>query len=218
MAWQVEREERYLSEGERIVIFARLSWVYGAIPVLRVVLIAIGIALVESNALGWWLLPLSVLAIQWIRSAGFAGDLGFFAVAAIIALTWFASTYALDDATRWAVLAAVLTLSALHGVLEYYVTLLYVTDKRIIMRSGLLTERRSTLPLRALTDMRYDQTLLGRMFDFGHFFVESAGQQQALSSLRFVNEPRRFYRTVMGLALGGHIPPDVAEQQIYPWE
>ncbi len=207
MVWQADREQRYLSFNEEIIISSRLNWIYAAIPLFRIAVITVMVTIAMNGVLGWWLIPVAILAIQWIRTEGFAGDLGFVAVAAIIAIIWAGAEYALDPATRTMLIISIILLMVLKGAVDYAVTRLYLTDKRIILRTGIFTERRSTLPLRALTDMRYDQTLLGRVFDYGHFFVESAGQNQALSQLRFVDGPRRFYRIVMELALGGNLPP-----------
>ena len=207
MVWQADREQKYLSFNEEIIISSRLNWIYAAIPLFRIAVITVMVAIAMNGVLGWWLIPVAILAIQWIRNEGFAGDLGFVAVAAIIATIWAGAEYALDPATRTVLIISIILLMLIKGAVDYAVTRLYLTDKRIILRTGIFTERRSTLPLRALTDMRYDQTLLGRVFDYGHFFVESAGQNQALSQLRFVDAPRRFYRIVMELALGGNLPP-----------
>lgn len=217
MAWHVDREKRFLAYNEEIVISARLSWVYGALPLFRVVVIALAIVFAQSGTFGIWIIPIGLGAVQLIRMAGFAGDLGFVTVAAILALLWAGAQFTLDDGTRNILLWSLAIAAILKGVMDFFFTRLFLTDKRILMRTGILTERRSTLPLRALTDMRYDQTLFGRMFDYGHFFVESAGQNQALSQLRFVDAPLRFYRIVMELSLGGQLPSDIAED-VRPWE
>ena len=91
---------------------------------------------------------------------------------------------------------------AVYQLVDYFYTKVFLTDRRIFRVSGLLTRRVATMPLKALTDIRYDQTTPGRLFNYGHFFVESAGQQQALQ------QPRRFYRVVMQEALEGVPPPD----------
>jgi Bacterial PH domain len=89
---------------------------------------------------------------------------------------------------------------ALFMLVEFYTTRLYLTDRRIFRVWGLITRRAATLPLRSLTDMSFDETLLGKALGYGHFRVESAGQNQALSLLEFVEEPWEFYKTVMALA------------------
>jgi hypothetical protein len=215
--WQIDREKKYLAFNEEIIISARLNWVYGAMPLFRVAIVAVLVALAMSGSLGILIVPLAILAVQWLRQSGFAGRLGFVTVAAIVAAVWVTLQYALTDPARSIFIAGLIVIPILQGAFDYFFTRLYLTDKRIILRTGVLTERRSTLPLRALTDMRYDQTMFGRIFDYGHFAVESAGQDQALSQLRFVDAPRRFYRIVMHLALGGQLPRDAAED-IRPWE
>jgi hypothetical protein len=175
------------------------------------------VALAWSGTLGLLIVPLAIIAIQWLRYSGFAGEQSFLRVAAIVAAVWLALEYALEEPARSIFIAGLILVPILHGIFNYFFTRLYLTDKRIILRTGVFTERRSTLPLRALTDMRYDQTTMGRIFDYGHFAVESAGQDQALSHLLYVDAPIRFYRIVMHLALGGQLPKDIAED-IRPWE
>ena len=91
---------------------------------------------------------------------------------------------------------------AVYQLIDFYYTQIFLTDQRIFRVSGLLTRQVATMPLKALTDIRYEQTILGRLFNYGHFHVESAGQEQALGSLHFVAQPGTFYRIVMAGALG----------------
>lgn len=217
MTWHVERESKYLAANEEIVYTERLNWVYGALPLFRVVVIALAIVLARLGTFDLWIIPIAILAIQLIRMAGFAGRLSFVAVAAILALIWAGAEFTLDESTRNALFWSLLIAAIIKGVLDFYFTRLFLTDKRILLRTGILTERRSTLPLRALTDMRYDQTLLGRVFDYGHFYVESAGQDQALSQLRYVDNPIDFYKTVMERSLGGQSPSGTS-RDVRPWD
>lgn len=96
---------------------------------------------------------------------------------------------------------------AFFQLAEYFMTTFNLTDRRIYMVSGFVTRRIDTLPLRALTDMRYEQTPVGKFLNYGHFFVESAGQDQALSKLLYVPQPRLFYASVLKEALGDSSPP-----------
>jgi len=209
MSWRREREVSYLSFNEKIVISSRLHPITAALPLLRMSVVALAMWIGFSGTLGLWIIPVVVVGVQWVRARGYAGELGFVPVLAVIAVLALASHFALDTGVRLTAVVLLVVVVGAKGFVDYLVTRLFLTDKRIMMRSGLITERRSTLPLRALTDMRYDQTLLGRVLNYGHFFVESAGQNQALSSLRFVDEPLPFYRTVMELALGGQLPPEM---------
>ena len=68
-----------------------------------------------------------------------------------------------------------------------------VTDKRVLMVSGLVTKRLAVMPLSKVTDMTYERSALGRALGYGTFIMESAGQDQALSRIDFVEHPERLY-------------------------
>lgn len=203
----VDSEQAYLSFDEQIVISARLHPVTAVLPVMKI--LVVGVALILASTSLW---PVAIVfglfAVQWIRKEGYVGKLGFVPVVILVGLLWYGTQRSLEVGARILLFLVVFMFVLIKGLVEYVFNRLYLTDKRIMLRSGILTERRSTLPLRALTDMRYDQTIPGRVFDYGHFFVESAGQNQALSTLRFVDNPVKFYRIAMQLALGGAIPPE----------
>ncbi len=90
---------------------------------------------------------------------------------------------------------------AVWGYVDYLMTWVFLTDKRIFRVNGILTRSVATLPLKALTDIRYDRPLIGRYLKYGHFYIESAGQHQALSALQFIGHPNEFYGVVMEEAL-----------------
>lgn len=204
----VDSEQAYLSFDEQIVISARLHPITAVLPVLKVLVVGVALIFASTENLWPFAIVFGVFAVQWIRREGYVGKLGFFPVAILVGLLWYGSQQSLEVGARILLFLAVFLFVLVKGLVDYVFNRLYLTDKRIMLRSGILTERRSTLPLRALTDMRYDQTIPGRVFDYGHFFVESAGQNQALSTLRFVDNPVKFYRIAMQLALGGTIPPE----------
>jgi Bacterial PH domain len=55
------------------------------------------------------------------------------------------------------------------------------------------------MPLARVTDMRYQRSPLGRILGYGTFVLESAGQDQALSSINFLPDPDELYREVCEL-------------------
>ena len=54
--------------------------------------------------------------------------------------------------------------------------------------------------------MKVNQPFTGRSLDYATYIVESAGQDQALRTIRFVPYPQQLYLEIMSL-----IFPDVAE-------
>ncbi len=80
-----------------------------------------------------------------------------------------------------------------------------VTTRRIVMVSGVINRRVAMMPLIRVTDMTYERSLPGRIFGWGTFIVESAGQEQALRVIDRLPSPDVLYQTVCALMFG----PDV---------
>ena len=60
------------------------------------------------------------------------------------------------------------------------------TDKRFLLFYGFIRRKVAMMPLTKVTDMTFDQSLLGRIVGYGTFVMESAGQGQALSVVAYV--------------------------------
>ncbi|HTZ44146.1 MAG TPA: PH domain-containing protein [Jatrophihabitans sp.] len=71
-----------------------------------------------------------------------------------------------------------------------------VTDRRVLLIYGLLTQRVGVMPLVKVTDLTYERSLAGRLLGYGAFVVESAGQHQAFSRIDFLPSPDRLYHDV----------------------
>jgi PH (Pleckstrin Homology) domain-containing protein len=65
--------------------------------------------------------------------------------------------------------------------------------------TSLLNTDVAIMPLSKITDMRMYQTTFGRVLGYAHFFVESAGQDQALSRIEYVPFPSLIYRQILSL-------------------
>jgi membrane protein YdbS with pleckstrin-like domain len=90
---------------------------------------------------------------------------------------------------------------------EWYVEQFAVTDKRVLLVSGLIWKRVAIMPLSKVTDMTYERSPTGRLLGYGSFIMESAGQDQALSRIDYVNHPDVLY-TRMSAELFGRADPD----------
>lgn len=89
---------------------------------------------------------------------------------------------------------------------EWHYEHVAVTDKRVLLVSGVLTKRLAVMPLIKVTDMTYERDLLGRVLGYGTFVMESAGQHQALSRIEFVRNPDRLYHRLSQQLFGGGVP------------
>ncbi len=79
-------------------------------------------------------------------------------------------------------------------ICEWYIEQFVVTDKRILLITGLLYRKLAVMPLAKVTDLTYERSPLGRILGYGTFIMESAGQDQALSR---VDQHERVLRTAV---------------------
>jgi len=101
---------------------------------------------------------------------------------------------------------------------EWRVDRILVTDRRIVEVSGLLTRKVASMPLEKMTDLTYSRSIGGRVFGYGRIGVESAGQDQALTSIDFIPSPDDFYRTVTALVAGVMAKPDPETVHEASWD
>lgn len=99
-------------------------------------------------------------------------------------------------------------------MLDWYFEELVVTNRRVLLVSGVLNRKVGVMPLIKVTDLTFEQPLLGRLLGYGTFIVESAGQDQALSRIAFVPRPLHRYRQISALLFGTDV--DVDPEDIGP--
>lgn len=73
------------------------------------------------------------------------------------------------------------------------------TDRRMLLVYGLVTQRVAMMPLNKVTDMNYGRSLWGRLFGYGRFVLESAGQDQAMREIDFLPDPDEKYRRICAI-------------------
>ncbi len=71
------------------------------------------------------------------------------------------------------------------------------TDRRILLIYGFIVRKVDMMPLGKVTDMTYHRTVVGRILGYGTFVLESAGQDQALSNLKFIPRPDATYKSII---------------------
>jgi len=87
-------------------------------------------------------------------------------------------------------------------IAEWRVDYFVVTDRRMLLTTGLITRRVSMMPLTKVTDMRFDKPIAGRILGYGVFVMESAGQEQALREVTYIPDPDAVYLEVCDLLFG----------------
>ncbi len=86
---------------------------------------------------------------------------------------------------------------------DWYVEKLVVTDKRVLLLTGIVTRKVAIMPLVKVTDLTFNRSATGLMLGYGQFVVETAGQDQALSHIDFVPKPEKLYMQISELLFGG---------------
>jgi membrane protein YdbS with pleckstrin-like domain len=82
-------------------------------------------------------------------------------------------------------------------VADWYFDRFILTNKRIMVVNGLIARTVGMMPLVRVTDMKYTQSALGRMLNYGTFVVESAGQDQALREVKSLPNPNELYLRIV---------------------
>src|SRR2546430_13502349 len=90
----------------------------------------------------------------------------------------------------WYIALAVVVRYA-YVVLSWWVERIVVTDKRILMTTGLFTTRVLMMPISKVTDLTYKRTMNGRMMGYGTINLESAGQIQELKNIDDLTNPEQ---------------------------
>lgn len=80
---------------------------------------------------------------------------------------------------------------------EWYYDRFVLTNKRVMLITGVIKRDVAMMPLNRVTDMRYTQSPLGRVFNYGQFVLESAGQEQALRTISYLPNPTDMYRQLV---------------------
>ncbi len=96
--------------------------------------------------------------------------------------------------------AAVLRFS--YKVLEWWLELIVVTDKRFIISSGLIVTKISMMPITKVTDLSYVRSVGGQMLGYGTLRVESAGQKQDLETIDYLPQPEAVFHAISELIFG----------------
>nr|WP_269810141.1 PH domain-containing protein [Kineosporia rhizophila] len=78
----------------------------------------------------------------------------------------------------------------------WYDELIIATNRRLMRVHGIVTRQVDIMPMSKVTDMRYDRSVTGQILGYGRFVVESAGQDQALSSINYIPDSDLRYQQI----------------------
>ncbi|MEV6923475.1 PH domain-containing protein [Dactylosporangium sp. NPDC051485] len=148
-----------------------------------------------------YLFPTEKFRGEWKRHWVQLAKEGLIAIFATIAMGYIAGWLTKHNQTqlRTAVLViwAVVILWCAWRVADWWYDRFILTNKRVMVVSGIFTRNVAMMPLARVTDMKYVQSLTGRTFGYGHFELESAGQDQALRNIRNLPNPNELYLRIV---------------------
>ena len=103
---------------------------------------------------------------------------------------------------KWAIgigMAVLILWPALVGFLRWVTTDYVFTNRRVIVRSGVLTKSGRDVPLSKINNVSFEVSLLGRLLNYGALDIQSAGENEGL---RIVDVPdvERIQRDVYELS------------------
>jgi uncharacterized membrane protein YdbT with pleckstrin-like domain len=103
--------------------------------------------------------------------------------------------------TSSAGLLVLLAVAVYYGLrfAEWWMRHFIVSRRRVLLTSGVIARTVTLLPLRRITDLTWQETLLGQVLGYGTFRFESAGQDQALRHLTYMPDAQKRYRQVSEL-------------------
>lgn len=90
---------------------------------------------------------------------------------------------------RWAIglgMAVLVFGPALAGFLRWVTTDYVFTNRRVIVRSGVLVKKGRDVPLAKINNVSFEVSLLGRILNYGALDIQSAGENEGL---RIVDVP-----------------------------
>jgi membrane protein YdbS with pleckstrin-like domain len=81
----------------------------------------------------------------------------------------------------------------LWDVVQWYYDRFILTNKRVMLVEGVVARKVAMMPLGRVTDMKLEQSPLGRFLNYGTFVLESAGQEQAMRTVANLPDPNSLY-------------------------
>jgi membrane protein YdbS with pleckstrin-like domain len=128
---------------------------------------------------------------HWIHLAKSLAIIATYAVLCVIATERRIKPRYVDRMITIIVVVAVLL--AAHRVLNWWLTRFVITNKRLMSSEGVLFRRIAMIPLLRVTDIRYSQTPIGRVLNYGTFTLESANRRNALRKIIHLPNPNELY-------------------------
>jgi uncharacterized membrane protein YdbT with pleckstrin-like domain len=118
----------------------------------------------------------------------------------IVLDTYLPDSAVIDTLTWYGGLVVCVRLSIL--VADWWIERIVITDKRVMMSTGIITHRVAMMPLRKVTDLTFQQSVIGRTLGYGTMVLESAGQIQGLNRIEYMPQPDEVYEALTEMIFG----------------
>ena len=127
----------------------------------------------------------------------------FLVAAVVLGVTFNGST--VTAGVLFLIFGVVLLYLVLKRLRERY-TSYVVTNVRIMRISGVFARRAHSIPWVRVTDLTYEQNLVGRMFGYATLHIESANEEGGLRDLEGVSDPIRFNQYIVDMVVAKQGP------------
>lgn len=148
-----------------------------------------------------YLFPTEKFRGEWRKHWTYLFDQFTYAVLATVFFGWLWGVLAKHHQTGLTMAAIFLWIAVMifvgWRIGDWYFNRFILTNKRIMLVSGMITRTVGMMPLLRVTDMKYEQSPLGRIFNYGNFLLESAGQDQALREVKHLPNPNELYLRIV---------------------
>jgi hypothetical protein len=192
-------EDKVLIQGETTIYDERLHWASLLQPLIETVAVLLLVTALSGgrNADGPVLAILGVCAFGLVAYRVNAGDWSKRATFAVVGLLILGVIQFGEFGVAF--IAIVVAVLRFWFKVLFWLSYekLYITNRRIIIAKAFLGSEINTMPLTRVTDISYKTTITADLLRYGILRVETAGQDQALSFIRFVEKPEEFYDTLI---------------------
>ncbi len=148
-----------------------------------------------------YLFPTEKFRGEWRKHWTYIADRLAYAAGATIVFGLGWGFFAKHHLTGLAVAVIILWLAVMGWIgwriADWYFDRFILTNKRLMVVNGMITRTVGMMPLGRVTDMKYEQSPIGRLFNYGNFVLESAGQDQALREVKHLPNPNELYLRIV---------------------
>ena len=91
----------------------------------------------------------------------------------------------------------------IYNIVAWRTARFAVTNLRVMREEGLIHHRSSATMLTSLSDVRLNQSLIGRQLDYGDLVIYSQSGDAGVDRFRTITDPAEFRNSIMSIKSGG---------------